>query len=109
MPTVLSLDQGTTGSTALVVDTNGELLGRGYREFTQHFPQPGWVEHDAEEIFRVTMEAAHEALGQAPRIPAALGITNQRETIVVWDRGTGRPLHRALVWQRSEERRVGNE
>ncbi|MBI4500188.1 MAG: glycerol kinase GlpK [Gemmatimonadetes bacterium] len=117
MPTVLALDQGTTGSTALVVDAGGELLGRGYREFTQHFPQPGWVEHDAEEILKVTLDAVHEALGQAPRTPAALGITNQRETIVVWDRNTGRPLHRALVWQdrrtadrcRALEQRLGAE
>ena len=99
MPTVLALDQGTTGSTALVVDHDGQLLGRGYREFTQYFPQPGWVEHDAEEIFQVTLQAAHEALAQAPRHPAALGITNQRETVVAWDRKTGKPLHRALVWQ----------
>ena len=99
MPTVLSLDQGTTGTTALVLDSDGQLLGRGYREFTQHFPWPGWVEHDAEEILQITLAAAREALGQAPRAPAAIGITNQRETIVAWDRRTGRPLHRALVWQ----------
>jgi glycerol kinase len=99
MPTVLALDQGTTGSTALVVDAEGQLLGRGYHELTQYFPQPGWVEHDPEEILQVTLSAAREALGQAPRPPAAIGITNQRETVVVWDRKTGRPLHRALVWQ----------
>ncbi|MBI4419952.1 MAG: glycerol kinase GlpK, partial [Gemmatimonadetes bacterium] len=93
------IDQGTTGSTALVVGDDGRLLGRGYREFTQHFPQPGWVEHDADEIWRITLDAAREALGQAPGPPAALGITNQRETIVAWERKTGKPLHRALVWQ----------
>jgi glycerol kinase len=93
------LDQGTTGSTALVLEASGELLGRGYREFTQYYPRPGWVEHDPEEILRVTLEAAREALGQAPRPPSALGITNQRETVVVWDRASGQPLHRALVWQ----------
>jgi glycerol kinase len=96
---VLALDQGTTGSHALVVGADGRLLGRGYREFTQHFPHPGEVEHDAEEIFRVTVEAAREAIRQAQVVPAGLGITNQRETVCVWERDTGRPLHRAIVWQ----------
>ncbi|HEY2825353.1 MAG TPA: glycerol kinase GlpK [Gemmatimonadales bacterium] len=99
MPSVLALDQGTTGSTALVLADDGRVLGRGYREFTQHFPSPGQVEHDAEELFRVTVEAARDALKQSESRPSALGITNQRETIVVWDRATGRALHRALVWQ----------
>ncbi len=97
--TVLALDEGTTGSTALVVGQDGRVLAKGYREFTQHFPQPGWVEHDAEEIWRVTLEAAREALQLSGARPEAVGITNQRETIVAWDRKTGRPLHRALVWQ----------
>jgi glycerol kinase len=105
MPTVLALDQGTTGSTALVVDAEGQLLGRGYHELTQYFPQPAWVEHDPEEILQITLTAAKEALGQAPRPPAAIGITNQRETVIAWDRKTGRPLHRALVWQ---DRRTAN-
>jgi len=74
-------------------------LGRGYREFTQHFPKPGWVEHDPLEIWRVTIEAAREAIELAGETPSAIGITNQRETVVVWDRHTGEPLHRALVWQ----------
>jgi glycerol kinase len=99
MTAVLALDQGTTGSTALVVAADGRLLGRGYREFTQHFPAPGEVEHDAEEILRVTVEAAREAIGQARVVPTALGITNQRETVCVWERDTGRPIHRAIVWQ----------
>jgi glycerol kinase len=99
MRSVLALDQGTTGSTALVIGDDGRVLGRGYREFTQHFPSPGEVEHDADELFRVTLEAARDALAQAKTTPAALGITNQRETVVAWERGTGRPLHRALVWQ----------
>jgi glycerol kinase len=99
MSAVLALDQGTTGSTALVVAADGRLLGRGYREFTQHFPVPGEVEHDAEEIFRVTMEAAREAIQQARVVPAAVGITNQRETVCVWERDSGRPIHRAIVWQ----------
>ena len=99
MTAVLAIDQGTTGSTALVVAEDGRVLGRGYRELTQHFPHPGEVEHDAEEILRITLEAAREALHQANVVPAALGITNQRETVCVWERGTGRPLHRAIVWQ----------
>ncbi|HEU5261033.1 MAG TPA: glycerol kinase GlpK [Gemmatimonadales bacterium] len=99
MSAVLAIDQGTTGTTALVVAEDGRLLGRGYREFTQHFPNPGEVEHDADEIFRVTLEAAREAIEQAKAVPAALGIANQRETVCVWERDTGRPLHRAIVWQ----------
>lgn len=96
---VLALDQGTTGSTALVIAEDGRVVGRGYREITQHFPQPGWVEHDAEEIFARTMEAAREALAEAKAVPEAIGITNQRETIVLWDRATGRPVDKAIVWQ----------
>ncbi|HEX9728846.1 MAG TPA: glycerol kinase GlpK [Gemmatimonadales bacterium] len=97
MPTVLALDQGTTGSTAVLVGDDGRVLGKGYHEFTQHFPEPGWVEHDPIEIWQTTMAAARDAVGG--QIPDAIGITNQRETVVVWDRVTGRPLHRALVWQ----------
>jgi glycerol kinase len=99
MTAVLALDQGTTGSTALVLSDAGRVLGRGYREFTQHFPSPGEVEHDAEEILRVTVEAAREAIRQAGVTPDAIGITNQRETIVAWERESGRPVHRAIVWQ----------
>src|SRR3954447_16987473 len=99
---LLAIDQGTTGTTCLVFDHEGELLGRGYREFTQHFPQPGWVEHDAAEIWDVTHAVAGEALEDAGCEPGeldAIGITNQRETVVVWDPSTGEPLHHALVWQ----------
>ena len=99
MKSVLALDQGTTGSTALVFAVDGSILGRSYQEFTQHFPQPGWVEHDPEEIWAVTLNTAREAVRQAGDLPAAIGITNQRETVVVWDRQTGEPLHRAIVWQ----------
>ncbi|HZA98612.1 MAG TPA: glycerol kinase GlpK [Gemmatimonadales bacterium] len=99
MPAVLALDQGTTGSTALVIDQNGSVLGRGYREFTQHFPQPGWVEHDPEEIFRVSLEAMREALTASGEQPVGLGITNQRETVVLWDRRTLAPVAPAIVWQ----------
>jgi glycerol kinase len=99
MKAILALDQGTTGSTALVISSDGLVLGRGYREVTQHFPRPAEVEHDPEEILRVTVDAAREALAQAGVTPVALGITNQRETVCVWERDTGRPLHRAIVWQ----------
>jgi glycerol kinase len=99
MPSILALDQGTTGSTALVIHQDGSVLGRGYREFTQHFPQPGWVEHDPEEIFRVSLEAIAEALASAGERPAGLGITNQRETVVLWDRRTLAPVAPAIVWQ----------
>jgi glycerol kinase len=99
MTAVLALDQGTTGSTALVIAADGRIIGRAYREFTQHFPVPGQVEHDANEIWDVTLAVAREAIAAAGEKPEAIGITNQRETVVVWDRATGEPLHRALVWQ----------
>src|SRR5919108_4954330 len=99
MASVLALDQGTTGSTALVIHQDGSVLGRGYREFTQYFPQPGWVEHDPEEILRVSLEAIADALASAGERPAALGITNQRETVVLWDRRTMAPVAPAIVWQ----------
>jgi glycerol kinase len=97
MPAVLALDQGTTGSTALLVGDDGAILGRGYREIRQYYPRPGWVEHDPEEIWETTVSAARTAL--AGTRPAAIGITNQRETVIAWERATGAPLHRALVWQ----------
>jgi glycerol kinase len=96
---VLAIDEGTTGVTCLVVSQDGRVLARAYREITQHFPQPGWVEHDADEIFILTVAAAREAVNAAGTPVEALGITNQRETVVVWDRSTGKPLHRAIVWQ----------
>ncbi len=99
MTSILALDEGTTGATALVIDQSGTVLGRGYREFTQHFPQPGWVEHDAEEVLRVSLEAMREAIAAAGTRPVALGITNQRETVVLWDRKTLAPVARAIVWQ----------
>ena len=99
MTSVLAIDQGTTGSTCLVVRENGTVAGRAYREITQYFPQPGWVEHDANEIFSRTLDAAREAIAASGIVPDAVGITNQRETIVVWDRDTGEPVHRAIVWQ----------
>ncbi|MEJ7788165.1 MAG: glycerol kinase GlpK [Solirubrobacteraceae bacterium] len=99
---ILAIDQGTTGTTCLVFDGEAELVGRAYREFGQHFPRPGWVEHDAAEIWAVTQAVAGEALvdaGVRQGELAAVGITNQRETVCVWDPSTGEPLHRALVWQ----------
>ncbi|HEX7316177.1 MAG TPA: glycerol kinase GlpK [Pyrinomonadaceae bacterium] len=99
---VLSIDQGTTGTTALVFDQDCRVRGRGYSEFTQHYPRPGWVEHDAEEIWRVSMGAVADALkasGVEARSLRAVGITNQRETVVMWDRATSRPFLRAIVWQ----------
>jgi glycerol kinase len=99
---ILAIDQGTTGSTCFVFDGDGRIAGRGYAEFGQSFPEPGRVEHDAEEIWQVTRRVAGEALGAAGvdgRDLDAIGITNQRETVVAWDPGTGRPLHSALVWQ----------
>jgi glycerol kinase len=99
MPSILAIDQGTTGTTALVVSDAGEVLGRGYREFPQHFPRPGLVEHEPEEIWQSVLDAAHQAIAEAGETPEALGITNQRETVVAWERATGRAVHRALVWQ----------
>ena len=99
---VLALDQGTTGSTAFVFGPEGEVLGRAYAEITQHYPSPGWVEHDAEEIWQKTLRVAAEAVaasGIAPGALRAVGITNQRETTVLWDRKTGDPVYRAIVWQ----------
>ena len=99
MASILALDQGTTGSTALVVHQDGSILGRGYRELTQHYPRPGWVEHDPEEILRVSIQAMHEALSASRERPVGLGITNQRETAVLWDRRTLAPVAPAIVWQ----------
>src|SRR5262249_46366951 len=99
---VLALDQGTTGSTALVVGDDGAVLGRGYRELPQYYPHPGWVEHDPAELGAPQPDAAGAAPAAArvaPREVAAIGITNQRETTLLWDRRTGAPVHRAIVWQ----------
>ena len=99
---ILAIDQGTTGTTCLVFDTDGRIAGRGYSEFEQHFPRPGWVEHDAAEIWDVTRRVAGEAIADADIGGADLqgiGITNQRETVVAWDPERGEPIGRALVWQ----------
>tara|TARA_B100001093_G_scaffold497586_1_gene544688 strand:+ start:2371 stop:3858 length:1488 start_codon:yes stop_codon:yes gene_type:complete len=99
---ILAIDQGTTSSRALVFDASGNQLGVGQQEFTQHFPDNGWVEHDAEEIWGTTLascRAALEATGITGADLACIGITNQRETTVVWDKATGKPIHHAIVWQ----------
>ena len=99
---ILALDQGTTSSRAIVFDGSGAVCGKAQREFRQHFPQSGWVEHDATEIWRTQLETAQQAL-RAAKVAAseiaAIGITNQRETTVVWERATGRPIANAIVWQ----------
>ena len=99
MKHVLAIDQGTTGTTAMVIAADGRIAGRGYQEITQHYPQPGWVEHDADEILERTLMAARDAIAVSGVRPDVIGITNQRETVVVWHRDTGKPLARAIVWQ----------
>jgi glycerol kinase len=99
---ILAIDQGTTGTTCVVVDEELRVRGRGYRELRQHFPQPGWVEHDPWEIWATVVGAAEAAVHAAGVLPTdlrAIGITNQRETTLLWERTTGRPVDRAIVWQ----------
>ena len=99
---IVSIDEGTTGVRGFVMDGTGAMIGSGYREFTQHFPRPGWVEHDAEEIWSATLDAVEGALqdsGTRPDEVTCIGITNQRETTVIWDRADLRPVHNAIVWQ----------
>lgn len=99
---ILSVDSGTTSCRAILFDSKGKTLGVGQREFTQFFPKPGWVEHDADEILSTQIECIKDSIKDAkikPEDIAAVGITNQRETTVVWDRQTGKPVHKAIVWQ----------
>jgi glycerol kinase len=99
---ILSIDQGTTGSTALLFDRRGLVISHAYREIRQIYPKPGWVEHDPLEIVSSCIATAEEAVqksGVSLAMVKGLGITNQRETIVVWDRSTGQPVHNAVVWQ----------
>jgi glycerol kinase len=93
---ILAIDQGTTGTTCLLVDEELNIRGRGYAELPQHYPQPGWVEHDPEEIWQSVLTAAEQALTETP---TAIGITNQRETTLLWDRSRGEPVQNAIVWQ----------
>ena len=99
---LMALDQGTTSSRAIVFDDRGRIVSVAQQEFTQHYPQPGWVEHDPEEIWASQLQVAQDALARAglqARDLAGIGITNQRETTILWDRQTGEPIHRAIVWQ----------
>src|SRR5262245_34926909 len=96
---VLAIDQGTTGTKAIRMDARGRIIAEAYRPFRQIYPQPGWVEHDPLEIWRTVEETVAETCRGATEPIAGIGITNQRETTVVWDRRTGRPVHNAIVWQ----------
>ena len=97
---VLAIDQGTTGTTALLIDAAGAARARGYAELPQHFPRPGWVEHDAGEIWQSVLDAVRQALrGKRASDVVAIGLTNQRETTLLWERSSGRPVGRAIVWQ----------
>lgn len=102
MTYILAIDQGTTSSRAILFDAQMQRVGTAQREFTQHFPQEGWVEHDPEEIWDSVLTVCREVM-QAAGVSAAqiagIGITNQRETTVIWDRATGTPIHNAIVWQ----------
>jgi len=94
---ILAIDQGTTGTTVLLVDKNGQIVSSGYNEITQYYPMPGWVEHDPEEIWQKTLLAVSIALKDFSRDQiAAIGITNQRETTVIWDKRSGKPVHNAI-------------
>src|SRR6202044_741566 len=102
MAYVLALDQGTTSSRAILFDAGGTIAAVAQKEFKPFYPQAGWVEHDPTEILTSQLSCAVEALGKVgarPRDIAAIGITNQRETVIVWDRDTGKPIHPAIVWQ----------
>jgi len=99
---VLAIDQGTTSSRAICFDENHHIAGLGQHEFTQYYPKSGWVEHDPEEIWQTVLDTCQEAVRNAHAIMAdiaAIGITNQRETVVVWDKTTGKPVYNAIVWQ----------
>ncbi len=99
---ILALDEGTTSAKSFVIDPEGEIVGKGQNSFEQHFPKPGWVEHDAEEIWKEQLKSSKEALkdaGASTEDISAIGITNQRETTVLWDKDTGKPVHKAIVWQ----------
>jgi len=103
----LAIDQGTTSTRAILFNSDGRAVALAQRELTQHYPALGWVEHDPEQIWQDTLSVARQVLGSAdPTRVAAIGITNQRETIVVWDRASGQPIHRAIVWQ---DRRTADE
>ena len=98
--TILAIDQGTTSTRAILYDVDSNVLGKAQRELPQIYPRPGWVEHDPEEIWAATLAVCRDAIaasGRAPSDVAAIGVTNQRETTIVWDRETGEPIHNAIV------------
>ena len=99
MTAILALDQGTSSTRSIVFDLDGSILGLAQEPLQQHFPQNAWVEHDASEIWQAQLRTAQAAISEANCPIQAIGITNQRETVVVWDRKTGEPIHRAIVWQ----------
>ena len=108
---VMALDAGTTSNRAIIFDENSKIVGVAQKEFTQYFPQPGWVEHDADEIWSTmceVMKGALEQSGLEASDIAAMGITNQRETAVVWDKNTGRPVYNAIVWQSRQTADIAN-
>src|SRR5690242_14312416 len=99
---ILAIDQGTTGSRCFIFDSHGKVVASAYQEFTQYFPKPGWVEHDAQEIWSSVVSVIKKAVGVISHRPykiAAIGITNQRETTLLWDKRTQKPLAKAIVWQ----------
>ena len=101
MTYILAIDQGTTSTRAILFDEDMAVMAQVQAEFTQHFPQSGWVEHDPQDLWDTTLSTCRAAIAQAQVIPAqiaAIGITNQRETVVVWDKATGQPIHNAIVW-----------
>src|SRR5438105_1368981 len=99
MSVVIAIDAGTTGVRAFAVDEAGRPAGWSYREFAQHFPRPGWVEHDADQIWEAVAIVLRELTAELDQPVAALGITDQRETVVAWSKSTGEPRHNAIVWQ----------
>lgn len=109
---MLAIDQGTTSTRAILFDYHGRIKGVAQTEFTQHYPKPGWVEHDAEEIWETTCQVVGNVLhqtGVSPQQIAGIGITNQRETAVVWDKETGKPIHHAIVWQSRQTASICNQ
>ena len=100
MKYILAIDQGTTGSRAILYDKNAKKIASAYEEFKQYFPKPGWVEHDPRDLWESVHHSIQKVLKEVPKAEiAAIGITNQRETTVLWDKDTGRPVYNAIVWQ----------
>ena len=96
---ILAIDQGTTSTRAMLFDARLRHIATDQREFAQHFPQSGWVEHDPEDLWTTTLETCRAVMAGTEHAPATIGITNQRETVVVWEKATGKPIHNAIVWQ----------